>query len=127
MVMFSAAERTVTFTASYYCGELLGGPVMALFLKAASSLLANGIHPAVIACDNMGVVIHGNNRYQSPQETQSQADVIRCFCKILVGLPFRITYKHVYGHQDNRVVWDDLTLFQQLNVITDRLAQEALW
>ena len=34
---------------------------------------------------------------------------------------------HVYGHQDDTIPWDSLTLLQQLNTIADHLAKEALW
>ena len=75
----------------------------------------------------MGVVIHGNDRYRSLREAQSQADLIRCFREILAGLPFDIVYEHVYGHQDKNVAWNSLTLLQQLNTIADQLAKDALW
>jgi hypothetical protein len=124
---FSAAERTDNYTASNYRGELLGGLLAALILKAASSILSGDAHPAVIACDNMGVVIHGNNRHQSLREAQAQADIIRCFRETLASLPFPTVYEHVYGHQDKNIPWDSLTLLQQLNCIADQLAKEALW
>eukprot|EP00956_Cyclotella_meneghiniana_P019226 scaffold32771_cov65-Cyclotella_meneghiniana.AAC.3 len=127
MATFSAAERTDNYTASNYRGELLGGLLAALILKAASSILSGDAHPAVIACDNMGVVIHGNNRHQSLREAQAQADIIRCFREILASLPFQIVYEHVYGHQDKNIPWDSLTLLQQLNCIADQLAKDALW
>jgi hypothetical protein len=127
LATFSAAERTDNYTASNYRGELLGGLMTALILKAASSLLSGDAHPAVIACDNMGVVIHGNNRHQSLREAQAQADIIRCFRRILASLPFLVVYEHVYGHQDKNIPWDSLTLLQQLNCIADQLAKEALW
>jgi hypothetical protein len=127
MATYSAAERTDSDTASNYRGELLGGLLAALILKAASALLSGNAHPTVLACDNMGVVIHGNERHRSLKEAQAQADIIRCFRGILASLPFAITYEHVYGHQDDNVPWDSLTLLQQLNTIADQIAKEALW
>jgi hypothetical protein len=101
---------------------------VALILKAASSLLSGDAHLAVLACDNMGVVIHGNNRHQSLRGAQVQANIIRCcFREILAGLPFSIVYEHVYGHQDKNIPWNSLTLLQQLNCIADQLAKEAMW
>jgi hypothetical protein len=121
MATFSVAERTDS-SASNYRGEPLGGLLAALILKAASSILSGNAHPAVLACDNMGVVIHGNERNRSLKEAQTQADIIRCFPSVLAGLPLDITYEHVYGHQDDTIPWDSLTLLQQLNTIADRLA-----
>ena len=37
-----------------------------------------------------------------------------------------VTYVHVYGHQDDKIPWDDLTLQQQLNVLADKLAKDVL-
>jgi hypothetical protein len=124
---FSTAECTDSYTASNYRGELLGGLLAALILKAASSLLSGNAHPAVLACDIMGVVIRGNNKHRSLKEAQTQADIIRCFCEVLAGLNFKIIYEHVYGHQDKTIPWDSLTLLQQLNTIADQIAKEALW
>jgi hypothetical protein len=112
---------------SNYRGELLGGQMVALILKVASSLLLGNEHPAVVACDNMGVVIHGNGCHRSLREAQSQADLIRCFRGILAELPFKIIYEQVYGHQDKNLPWSVLTLLQQLNTIADQLAKDALW
>ena len=95
----------------------LGGLMAALILKAASSLLSGDAHPAVVACDNMGVVIHDNDCHRSLREAQSQADLIRCFQGNLAELPFEIIYKHVYGHQDKNLPWSALNLLQQLNTI----------
>lgn len=124
---FSAVEMTDDETASNYRGELLGSLLAALILKAASSLLLDNGHSTTIACDNMGVVLHGNNRHHSLKEAQVQADLIRCFRAILSDLPVEVLYIHVYGHQDNTTAWSSLTLLQKLNVVADRLAKEALW
>lgn len=124
---FSAAKHTDGHTANNYHGELLGGLLAALILKAAFSLLSRNAHPLVFACDNIGVVIDGNDWHLSLREAQSQGDLIRCFWEILSSLSFQIVCKHMYGNQDKNVPWESLTLLQQLNVIADQLAKEALW
>ena len=95
-------------------------------LHAAASIIGNHIKPVTMACDNMGVVIHGNNCRRSLKESQSQADLIRCVRQLLARLPFTVTYKHVDAHQDNIKTWASLTLLQQLNVIADQLAKDVL-
>lgn len=124
---FLAAERTYCNTASNYRSELLGGLLSALILRAASTLLSGDAHPVIILCDNMGVVIHSNDRHRSLREAQSQADLIWCFREILAGLNFQIIYEHMYGHQDKSTLWDSLFILQQLNVIANQIAKEALW
>eukprot|EP00956_Cyclotella_meneghiniana_P028836 scaffold68204_cov23-Cyclotella_meneghiniana.AAC.8 len=120
------AERTDPRTASSYRGELLGGLLMSLILKAASSLIDEKSPPVRLACDNIGAVGHGNNRGKSLKDAQVQADVIRCFRAILPDVSFDITYEHVLGHQDDKVAWAALTLVQQLNVVADKVAQDYL-
>eukprot|EP00956_Cyclotella_meneghiniana_P011946 scaffold16843_cov51-Cyclotella_meneghiniana.AAC.2 len=123
----ACAERTDSRTASSYRGELLGGLLMSLILKAASSLIGDEKCPPVrLACDNIGAVGHGNNRGKSLKDAQVQADVIRCFRAILADISFDITYEHVLGHQDDKVAWAALTLVQQLNVVADKVAQDYL-
>ena len=123
----SCAEHTMPGTAGNYRGELLGGLLLALIMHAAGPLLGHGPFPVVeIACDNMGVVIHGKNRDRPLKDKQKQADLIRCFRAILAKCTVSIAYAHVYGHQDDKIPWDDLTLQQQLNVLADRLAKDAL-
>ena len=113
------AERTDPRTASSYRGELLGGLLMSLILKAASSLIDEKCPPVRLACDNIGAV-------KSLKDAQVQADVIRCFRAILADVSFDITYEHVLGHQDHTVAWAALTLVQQLNVVADKVAQDYL-
>eukprot|EP00956_Cyclotella_meneghiniana_P039915 scaffold182809_cov28-Cyclotella_meneghiniana.AAC.2 len=123
----ACAERTDPRTASSYRGELLGGLLMSLILKAASSLIDENCPPVRLACDNIGAVGHGNNRGKSLKDAQVQADVIHCFRSILSDISFNIAYEHVLGHQDDKVAWDALnTLVQQLNVVADKVAQDYL-
>lgn len=125
----SCVERTDTETAGNYRGELLGGLLLALIMQTATPFLDHTPCPAVeIACDNMGVVIHGQNRHRPLKEAQKQADLIRCFRSILIlkDCSITVSYVHVYGHQDDKANWDDLTLQQQLNVHADSLAKAAL-
>lgn len=123
----SCAERTDTETATNYRGELLGGLLISLILKAACSLIDGSVCPAVLlACDNNGVVGHGNNRQRSLPEKQTQVDVIRCFRSILSSLTVPIKYEHVYGHQDDKMSWSALSLEQQLNTIADKIAKDCL-
>lgn len=125
-IIFCREVRRIS-KASNYRGEFLGGLLAALILKVAASLLSGDTHPAVLACNNMGVVIHGNKHHRLLKEAQAQADVLRYFRGILAGLNFDITYEHVYGHQDDTIPWESLTLLQQLNTVADQLSKEALW
>ena len=123
----TCAERTDPDTAGNYRGELLGGLLLCLLLTAASRLIDSPICPCIeVACDNMGVVSHGKNRTRPLKEAQKQADIIRCFRTLLAKCTIPVSYVHVYGHQDDKTGWNDLTLQQQLNVLADSHAKSAL-
>ena len=122
----ACAERADPAMASNYRAELLGGLLVSLILRAASSLVNGDFSPVRIACDNLGVVGHGNDRGKSLKDAQVQADIIRCFRGILSDVTFPIKYEHVYGHQDDTTAWSSLTLEQQLNVVVDKLAKDCL-
>ena len=126
MATVTVVERTNSKTASNYHGELLGSLLLALILRAAS-LDTNVCYLDVDAyCDNMGVVLHCNDCFRSLPEKQCQADLIGTIRQILANLPFRVLYHHVYGHQDKNVSFDDLSFEEQLNVLTDKQAKDAL-
>lgn len=57
---------------------------------------------------------------------QSQSDII-LLCKQLVReLPVDIKWKHVFGHLNEILRWDQLTEVQNLNVLVDSIAKKAL-
>ena len=106
----------------------IDGLLISLILKAACTLINGNECPAVLlACDNNGVVGHGNNnRRRSLPEKQTQFDVICCFRSILSSFTVPIRYEHVYSHQDNKMSWSALSLEQQLNTIADKIAKNCL-
>lgn len=126
MATVTVAERTSAKVASNYRGELLGALLLTLILRAAS-LDDTVTYPDMVAyCDNKGVVIHGNNCTRSLSEKQAQADLVGTFRRVSSRLPFCLKYVHVYGHCDRGRAYKDLSLPEQLNVIADQLARDAL-
>jgi hypothetical protein len=126
MTTVTVVERTDAKSASNYRGELLGGLLLALLLRAAT--LDTSLEYASVAawCDNLGVVGHGNNCHRSLPEKQAQADLVCTFRQTLARLPMPLTYHHVYGHLDEGCSFDELTLPEQLNILADALAKDAL-
>ena len=72
----SIAEQSDS--ASNYRGEILGGMMIQLVLRAASRDQDLAYHQVVVNCDNIGVVGHGNNPDDPLPEKQTQADTLRC-------------------------------------------------
>ena len=112
--------------ASNYRGEILGGMMMMLVLRAATGKTHLPYRQVTVNCDNNGVVSHGNDPSSPLPEKQVQADVLRCLKQYITDLPVEVVYEWVKAHQDDRKAWDDLTLKEQCNCLADKLAKMAL-
>ena len=77
-------------------------------------------------CDNLGVIHHAQHPWRSLPEKQAQSDVLSVFVHNLQKTKIKWQYNHVHGHLDNHSSFDALTLPQQLNVIVDSLAKDAI-
>ncbi len=77
-------ERSSKCSADNYCAEILGGCCAQLIVKA--SVAGRGVLGAAtpsFGCDNMGVVLHGNNVRRPLLEKQAQAGVLRYFKQLI--------------------------------------------
>lgn len=120
----SVAEKSRC--ADNYRGEILGGLVIQLILRAASARRSSPYHPADIYCDNMGVISHGNDPSRPLQEKQSQADVLRSYKQLIIENPFDVRYHWVEGHARERKGWKNCTRHERMNDKVDELAKRAL-
>ena len=112
--------------ASNYRGEILGGMMIMLVLRAATGRSHLPFRQVTVNCDNNGVVLNGNDPRSPLPEKQVQADVLRCLKQYVRELPVEVVYEWVKGHQDDRLEWGNLTLKEQLNCFVDGLAKKAL-
>jgi hypothetical protein len=120
-------ETTDRETASNYRGELIGAVLATTTLKVVSEYdHYNYTTPVMIYCDNLGVVTHGNNFVRSLPEKQVHLDLLSALRRNISTLPMRIIYQHVKAHMDDHILFQELPLPQQLNVIADTMAKEAL-
>ena len=113
-------------SADNYRAEALGAAAGLLVIKAATSKRRRYLSILKAHCDNMGIVKHGNAAESSCPDRQVQADLITLIKKIIRGLPCQLQYEHVFGHQDEILRWDQLSLPEKLNVLCDSLAKRAL-
>ena len=74
----------------------------------------------------MGVIHHASHPDSSISSKQSQADVLLAFTKNLSTSSLKWQYHHIYSHMDDTSEFKNLSLPEQLNVMADKLAQEAL-
>ena len=120
-------ERTNDKTANNYRGEILGGIVAQLLLRAAMEGHRIPSEARVrCGCDNMGVVGHGKEFWRPLQEKQTQADVLRVLKKLISTAPVRPELFHVYGHQDRYLRLDQLDEDAETNRLADDLVDENL-
>ena len=60
------------------------------------------------------------------KERQSQSDLVHLCQQLIRDNNINIVYRHVYGHMDDILNWDKLTLPERLNIVVDKIAEEAL-
>ena len=121
----AVAERSNS--ADNYRAEILGGLVVQLILRAATSnSLDSSFQPVQIDCDNLGVVRHGNSPTRALKEKQAQADILRCFKQLVTEQPLDVNFHWVPSHQDDHKEWEELTALERINVVVDKLAKKAL-
>ena len=119
-------EKTDPASASNYRAELIGGLMASHILRTLDGLIPHEATGVTLFCDNLGVIHHAQHPWRSLPEKQAQSDVLSVFVHNLQKTKIKWEYNHVYGHLDDYSSFDTLTLPQQLNVIADSLAKEAI-
>ncbi len=120
---FMWAEKSES--AGSYRGEILGGFMTQLILKADATGYKGKIPRVEAGCNNNGVVTHGNTPHIPLSANQTQADLLRVFKNLVLIQPFTMKYKYVQSHADNLKKWQDCTLKEQINIRLDALARKS--
>jgi hypothetical protein len=98
--------------------------------KSILNAAASGYHraiPLVVAdCDNNRVVSHGNAPIRSFPTNQTQADVLRSFKQLVSAQLFRIIFRYMQSHTDEKKKWCYCSLKVCINIKVDRLTKKAL-
>jgi hypothetical protein len=79
-----------------------------------------------IACDNLGSLNKSKECCRKVPSNHKHPDILRSLRRVHVRLQGQLTYKHVYGHQDWRKTWRQMSLLEQLNCRCDSLAKKAI-
>ena len=112
--------------ASSYRGELLGliaiHHLAAFAVKYYKSDKATGS----MHCDNKGALHQVSVRRRRVRNNVKHADLLRNLRHIKAKVNFEVSYNYVKAHQDDVYAVEDLPFVQQLNVMCDLLAKQAV-
>jgi hypothetical protein len=114
-------------TAGSYRGELVGLLSVHLLILAVEQFydLPEG-QRGLVACDNLGGLNKSKERRRKIPSSAKHADVLRVLRRVHAQLRGSLEYKHVYGHQDKKKTWKQMSLLERLNKKCDTLAKEAV-
>ena len=125
MVMKSSFSE-VSSSASAYRGELLGLLAIHVFVTAAEQYFNLTPGPrGTIACDNLEALKQARARRKKEPSRASNADILRALRTCHHRTLGTLSHEHVYGHQDQRKRWHQLSLLEKLNCKCDSLAKAA--
>lgn len=125
--VFKASFHEHCHTAGSYRGELVGLMATHLLIYAVEQFydLSDGPR-GLVACDNLGGLNKSKERRKKIPAGAKHADVLRSLRRIHASMRGSLQYKHVYGHQDKRKKWHQMSLLEQLNYKCDSMAKEAV-
>ena len=79
-----------------------------------------------IHCDNEKGIYLSSHTWLQPSIRIKHVDLIRAIHKLATSLPIKVTFAHIYGHQDNDNTYAQLDRPSQINVDTDSAAKQHL-
>ena len=77
-------------------------------------------------CDNLGGLNKSKQRRKKIPPSAKHADILRSLRKVNAQLVGYLKYQHVYGHQDRKKTWQQMSLLERLNYKHDSLAKFAV-
>ena len=125
-IVLKSSFSEVSSGASSYRGKLLGLLAIHAFIIAVETYYTLDKGPrGKVACDNLEGLKKARDRRKKVPPRASNADILRALRTAHHQITGSLTYEHVYGHQDQRKRWSQLTLVEKLNCNCDSLAKAA--
>jgi hypothetical protein len=112
--------------ASSYRGELLGLTAIHHLVSFALEFYELSTASGTMHCDNKGALHQASLNRRRVRNNSKHADLLRNLRYIKGKYNFDVTYNYVKAHQDDVHTFEDLPLIQQLNVMCDQLAKQAV-
>jgi hypothetical protein len=126
-IVFKGSFCEVNAAAGSYRGELLGLLAIHVFVLAVCEFYGCNEGPkGLVACDNLGGLNKSKERRKKIPSGAKHADILRSLRRVHARLKGRLQYQHVYGHQDRRKTYTQMTLLERLNCKCDTLAKAAV-
>jgi hypothetical protein len=113
-------------SAGSYRGEILGGIMTQLILKAAATGYKEKILHVEADWDNNGIVTHGNTPHIPLSANQTQANLLPMLNNLVSIQPFTMKYKYIQSHADDSKKWQDCTFKERINIRVDALAKKSI-
>lgn len=113
-------------TAGSYRGELLGLLAIHVFVLGIETFYGLEVDSyGLVACDNLGALNKSKQRRKKISSGTKHADILRSLQRVHTRMKGRLSYQHVYGHQDKHKTFEQMSLLERLNCRCDSLAKVA--
>jgi hypothetical protein len=113
-------------SASSFRVEMLGLACLHLLARAVAEFFAISLWTAVILCNNKKALELSSHHRRWIRPSAKCANIRCSFRTTKQTFIGGFKYVHIYGHMDQYLAWNNLSLMQQLNCICDTLAKRAL-
>jgi hypothetical protein len=118
--------RDCSQSASSYRAEMLGLCAMHTLAQATQEYYHLHCWSTTLCCDSKKALDMSHFHHCRIKQSAKCADMHRILQAIKSKSSGKIIYQHVYGHMDKYLLWERLSLIQQMNCVCDTLAKAAL-
>jgi hypothetical protein len=112
--------------AGLYRGELLGLVALHTMIVAVAKHFQLTMLVGKICCNNISALGQVGKVCKRVSAGMKHSDLHQAICTLKCSFQIDMKYSHIQAHQDRILPWSMLKLEQQLNVIWDNLANEAI-
>ncbi len=112
--------------ANLYRAEMLGLCALHLLAQAVAKFYKEEKWSAILRCNNKCALELSSHHRRRIRPSTKCADIglnLRAIKRSFTG---NFKYVHIYGHMDQYLKWEQLTLIQQLNWVCDTLTKHAI-
>jgi hypothetical protein len=113
-VVLRGSTSELCTKAGSYQGELLGLLAVHLLVLAIEKFYDLPPGPrGLVACDNLGGLNKSKQRRKKIPPSAKHADILRSLRRVHSQLVGHLQYQHIYGHQDRKKTWQQMSLLER--------------